>query len=196
MTFRRCNLTFQRRNPILFQRWNLTLFQRWNLTWFQRWNLTLQQHWKWVGFPDVEINNVVSTLKIGCSTSQPKINLKTTLRAGWSAIPQNALWHSEEEFFILLNKIPVSTIQLPQWLFRASNSSKLKAFPMPNDVSKRPLGASLWIFWIYHNVPICSTVLYVLFPRTNMRWMFRVPRGWLWRRITTISFFSLVWARW
>ena len=31
-------------------------------------------------FPDVEINYVVSTLKIGCSTSQPKINLKTTLK--------------------------------------------------------------------------------------------------------------------
>ena len=29
-------------------------------------------------FPDVEIYNVVSTLKIGCSTSRPKINLKTT----------------------------------------------------------------------------------------------------------------------
>ena len=35
-------------------------------------------------FPDVEINNVVSTLKIQCSTSQPKINLKTTLCVGWT----------------------------------------------------------------------------------------------------------------
>ena len=34
-------------------------------------------------FPDAEINNVVSMLKIGCSTSQPKINLKTTLCADW-----------------------------------------------------------------------------------------------------------------
>ena len=31
-------------------------------------------------FPDVEINNVVSTLKISCSTLQPKINLKTMLK--------------------------------------------------------------------------------------------------------------------
>ena len=31
-------------------------------------------------FPDVEIKNVVSTLKIGCSTSQPKINLRTTFK--------------------------------------------------------------------------------------------------------------------
>ena len=30
-------------------------------------------------FPDVEINNVVSTLKISCSTSRHKINIKTTL---------------------------------------------------------------------------------------------------------------------
>ena len=31
-------------------------------------------------FPDVEIINVVSTLKSGCSTSRPKINVKTTLK--------------------------------------------------------------------------------------------------------------------
>ena len=40
-------------------------------------------------FPDVEINNVISTLKISCSTSQPKIKLKnnveTTLCAVWEA---------------------------------------------------------------------------------------------------------------
>ena len=78
--FQHWNLTlFQRRNSTLFQRRHLALFQRWYLTWFQRWNLTLKQRWKWVVFmgcfPDVEINIVVSTLKIGCSTSQPKINL-------------------------------------------------------------------------------------------------------------------------
>ena len=31
-------------------------------------------------FANVEINNVVSTLKIGCSSSRPKINLKTMLK--------------------------------------------------------------------------------------------------------------------
>ena len=30
-------------------------------------------------FPDIEINNVVLTLKIGCTMSRPKINLNTTL---------------------------------------------------------------------------------------------------------------------
>ena len=72
--------TKQHWNMTLFQRRNMTLFKRWNLTLFQRWNLTLKQCWNWVISPNVETNNVVSTLKIGCSTSRPKINLKTTLK--------------------------------------------------------------------------------------------------------------------
>ena len=35
---------------------------------------------KMAWFPDVEINYVVLTLKICCSTSQPKINLKITFK--------------------------------------------------------------------------------------------------------------------
>ena len=116
--FQRWNLAlFQRRNTTLFQRWNLTLFQCWNLTLFQRWNLPLFQRWnpkliqrwnltlffnveiwRWTTFNNVkmdcfsyvEITNIVSTLKIGCSTSRPKINLvqrrdlKSTLKQRWN----------------------------------------------------------------------------------------------------------------
>ena len=31
-------------------------------------------------FPEIEINNIVSTLNTSCSTSRPKINIKTTLK--------------------------------------------------------------------------------------------------------------------
>ena len=82
---------FQRWKTTLLQRWNLTLFQRWNPTLFQCWNLTLfqtlksdvEKTLKMGCFPDVEIYNVVSILKIDCLTSRPNVNLKTTLCAGW-----------------------------------------------------------------------------------------------------------------
>ena len=42
--------------------------------------------------PEVEINNVVSTLKIGCSTSRPNFNLKTTL-VGCGLTSHSAIFH-------------------------------------------------------------------------------------------------------
>ena len=120
----RWNMTlFQCWNLTLFQRWNLTLFQRWNLTLFQLWNLTVKQRWKMGCFPDVESNNIVTTLRIGCSTLRPKINLKTTLFAGWDEglVPEMRIWsilstksdlkwciHLRRSLFFILNCDPRS----------------------------------------------------------------------------------------
>ena len=71
-------------------------------------------------FPHVEINNVESTLKIGCSTLQPKINLKPTLCADLViSIQKEArtdLWLSstsdEEKFVRLFVGFPGSELSL------------------------------------------------------------------------------------
>ena len=90
----------------LFQRWNSTLFQRWNLTLFQRWNPQLWNDVENGYFPDADINNVVSTLKISCSTSRPKINLKTTLKQ--HCVPARIFCPTCGKvtiFFLILNRI-------------------------------------------------------------------------------------------
>ena len=62
------------------QHWNLALFQRWNLMFVSTLKSDVETTLKIGYFPDVGINNVVSTLQISCSTSRPKINLKITMK--------------------------------------------------------------------------------------------------------------------
>ena len=47
-------------------------------------------------FPDIEINNVVSTLKISWLKSRPKINLKTTLKQ--RCVPAGLLYFEQKHY--------------------------------------------------------------------------------------------------
>ena len=68
-------------------------------------------------FSDVEINNIASTLKVSCSTSQPKINLKTTLKQ--HCVPAG-LWLSIEFVLRWSRVLPYSTLLLSSLKFHCS----------------------------------------------------------------------------